>query len=520
MDFSTGAEWAEAQRQRKSLSRTGILTQLWHCLFLSGVVVALALACFGIQQVTPIGYVFVGYVFLLGVVLGSLRFGRGPVLIMATFSAAVWDYLFIPPKFNLGITNLDDQVMVVMFFIVALSMGHLTTRLRLREEAERRLRRHTSALLTITESAALAANPEKGLTEALGHITSVLQATTCLVLADKDPKKLASDCHPASRFAPTGDNWAAARWAFEHQTPAGHFTKDVAHADATWYPLQTATALLGVLGVRLLYAEAIDPLRRQTIESFALQLALVLEKERFVEVIKDAEVVARSEKLHRTLLDSLSHELKTPLAIIQGSLEGFDDPSNPYLTEIRTANQRLQRIVNGLMLMSRLEADAVHPHREWCDMSEVIQTALEDAAGVLLRRTVLLEMPDDLPLVKLDQLLLTHAVANVLHNAGFHTPQGANIHVQVEFVGSILRIRVRDEGPGLLPDTEEKIFEKFYRGASAHAGGTGLGLAIARGFARAEGGNITARNHPDGGAEFLLEFTAESLNERDVDPGH
>lgn len=518
MELMTGSDRDDAIRSPR-FSRPGMVTTLWHSLFLSAVVVLLSLGCMAVQRLTSLGYVFVGYVFLLGVVSAALRFRRGPVLFMAAFCAVVWDYFFIPPVYNFSIPNPDDQAMFGMFFIVALSMGHLTTRLRQREEAERRLRRHTSALLTITESAALSPNPEKGLTEAMGHISNVLLAKTCLVLRAKDQTQLATESHSASCFTPRPGEWEVMRWAFEHQARAGRSTEHFPQAEGAWYPLQTATATMGVLGVRFQTSAVIDNSMHQTIEAFALQLALVLEKERFVEAMREAEVVARSEALYRTLLDNLSHELKTPLAVIQGSLESMDVAANPFLGEIHIANQRLQRIVNGLIQMSRVEADTIRPHHEWCDLTEVLENAQSEAADVLRGHPVEIIQPVDLPMVKLDQLLLTQALANVLHNAGFHTPRGTKIHLSAEFADAMLRLRVRDDGPGLPPQAEEKVFEKFYRSPNAVAGGTGLGLTIARGLVRAEGGNITARNHPEGGAEFLLEFKAEPLPPRSAATG-
>lgn len=464
-------------------------------------------ACWLLLPVT--GYTFVSLVFLLAIVLAALKFSRGPVFMMAAACALVWDYFFIPPLYTFHIGKIEDLLMFGMFFVVAISMGSLTSRLREREQAERRRQRQTAALLRVTQSAALAAEPEKGLAEAMRVINELLHATTALVVREND-RSLPRTAHSASTFKPDAKEWGVIAWSYANKQPAGRFTDTLPQSDATWFPLQTATSMMGVLGVVLPPSAAMDFTTRQTIEAFALQLALVLEKEHFIMAVRHAEVVAQSEKLHRTLLDSVSHELKTPLAVIQASLEGMGGgAASPYVEEIRTASRRLQRVVDSLLQMSRLESEVVQPQRDWCDLRDVIAEAREAVGAALADHPVSLDLPDSMPLVKVDHGLLSQALANILHNACVYTPPGTAINISVLFVADRLRMVVRDHGPGLAPGHERRVFEKFYRVPGSPAGGTGLGLAIARGFVRAQGGDVTARTHPRGGAEFAIEMTVE-----------
>lgn len=465
---------------------------------------AIASVCWGLVSLT--GYMFVALVFLLAIVLAALRFSRGPVLAMATLSALCWNYLFIPPIFTFHISKPEDWIMFGMFFIVALSMGSLTSRLRMREVAERRRLRQTDALLRVTQSAALAAEPEKGLAEALRTINELLHANTALVVREQD-RSLPKAAHRASNFQPSPKEWGVVAWSYENKQCAGRYTDTLPESAATWFPLQTATATMGVLGVQFEEAARLDFGMRQMIEAFALQIALVLEKEHFIQAAGHAEMLAQSEKLHRTLLDSVSHELKTPIAVITAALEGMGGmQAGPYLSEITTATQRLQRVVDGLLQMTQLESDVLKPRLDWCDVRDVI-TAARQAVGVPLEgHEVVLHLADNFPLLKLDHALLTQAVANVLHNAAIYTPAGSAIEISATLRDGRLRLVIRDHGPGLPEGAERKVFEKFYRVRGSPAGGTGLGLAIARGFVQAQGGEITARNHPDGGAEFVIEL--------------
>ena len=466
-------------------------------------VLIIASLCWGIVSIT--GYMFVALVFLLVVVLAALRFSRGPVLAMAALSALCWNFFFIPPQFTFHIRKPEDVIMFGMFFIVAFSMGSLTSRLRLREVAERRRLRQTTALLQVTQSAALAAETDKGLAEALRTINELLQASTALIVREHD-RSLPTSAHLASTFQPTPKEWGVIAWSFANKQCAGRFTDTLPESAATWFPLQTSTALMGVLGVQLPRGAQLDFTLRQTIEAFALQLALVLEKDHFIQAVSHAEVLAQSEKLHRTLLDSVSHELKTPLAVIRASLEGMEAIQSPYIAEITTATSRLQRVVDSLLHMTRLESEILQPRLDPCDLHDVMAAARQAAGEALFDHPVQVSIPDDFPLVRLDHHLLTQAVANILHNAAVYTPKGTGIELAASLRENKLHLVIRDHGPGLPPGEEGRVFEKFYRARGAPAGGTGLGLAIARGFVQAQGGTLTARNHPAGGAEFVIQL--------------
>ncbi len=468
--------------------------------------------CWSLQRWT--GYTLPALVFLLGIVLTALHVSRLAVLLMATLCALVWDYFFIPPRFTFHVSDPEDMAMLVMFFVVAISMGHLTARLKKREAAERRRQVETDALLRVTQSAALAPEMEKGLAEALRIINSVLEAETALVVRRLD-HSLPSEVHPASTLMLSSQDFGVAAWTYANKQIAGRFTDTLPQSELTWFPLQTATSVMGALGIQLnREAQGLDFSRRQAVEAFALQLALVLEKEHFIQAVTHAELLEKSERLRRTLLDSVSHELKTPLAVIRAAIDGMGETANdPYVVEINTASKRLQRLVDGLLQMTRLESQIVEPQIEWCDVHELLDEAISAAGDSLKHHPVGTEIAPDLPLVKTDQALLVQALANILHNAGVYTPDGSAIDVRAFHSGKQLHLVVSDHGPGLPSGEESKIFGKFYRAPGSPAGGTGLGLSIARGFLRALGGDISARNKAEGGATFEITLAAEFTTE-------
>ena len=470
----------------------------------------LAVACWPLVRLS--GYTLPALVFLCGIVGMALRISRGAVLAMAALCALMWNFFYIPPRFTLHVAKPEDMVMLATFFVVALGMGHLTARLRRREQAERRRQIETDALLRITQSAALSPEHDKGLEKALRIIDSVLDGETALVVRRLD-RTLPEEAHPASSFAPEAQEFGVANWVYANRQAAGRFTDTLPSSAATWFPLQTATSTMGVLGLRLHHpGSPLDFVARQAMEAFALQLALVLEKEHFIHAVNQAELIEKSERLRRTLFDSVSHELKTPLAVIRAALDGWREPGGEtYRREITTATARLQRVVDGLLQMARLESEVIEPRREWCDVDELVASALESTGEAMAGREVRVDSPDGLPLVKTDAALLGQALANILHNAAVYSPAGTPVAVTAAFAAGKLRLVVRDHGPGLPPGEEARIFGKFHRAPGSPAGGTGLGLSIAQGFVRALGGEINAWNHPEGGAMFEIVLPAESL---------
>ena len=474
------------------------------------IIAGLTAACWQFERVA--GYTLPALVYLFAILLAAFRLNRGPMLVMAALSALAWNFFFIPPRFTFEVRALEDMILLGMFFAVALCMGHLTARLRTREIVERRRQLETDALLRVTQSAALAPEIHKGLAEALRIINSVVAADTALVVRRLD-HSLPSQAHPASTWQPLDQEFGVAAWAYSNKQAAGRFTDTLPQASATWFPLQTATSVMGVLGLRLAGAnDLLDFQRRQSVEAFCLQLALVLEKEHFISALSQAEVLDKSERLRRTLLDSVSHELKTPLAIIRAALEGMSAAAaNPYVAEIDTATRRLQRLVDNLLQMTRLESQIIEPRLEWCDVHELVEGAVQAAADTLRGHQLELGLAPELPLVKTDQLLLGQALANILHNAAVYSPAQAAIAITVRQAEGKLRLTVRDHGPGLPVGEEARVFGKFYRAPGAPAGGTGLGLSIARGFVQALGGVIAGWNHPEGGAVFEILLPAQFL---------
>jgi two-component system sensor histidine kinase KdpD len=463
------------------------------------------------------GYAAISLVYLLCVVLLAMVLNRWAVLLAATLSAVAWNYLFIQPIYTFRITSAHDLMMFSMFFVVALAMGHITNQLRTRETAERRRERRASALNRLLESVTASASLEDGLARAVKEVDALFRSRTAVLLTTAEGR-LDETPHPASTFSIDAKERAVAAWAFEHGQAAGRFTDTLPDAQGLYLPLRTSKSKLGALGVHFEERDTWTLDENDLLETFAGQIAVMIESYRSMETAQQARVAEESERLHRTLLDSVSHELKTPLAVIGAATDGLDtqlkDAGLPltetFLDEIKAANRRLNRIVTNLLDMTRIDSGRLPLNLEWGEVRELLESAVSQVENEVSRERVQITAPESLPLVRLDFGLMEQGLCNLLVNAVEHSPAATPVEMSAQLDGSTLLLRIRDHGAGLTPGEEKKVFEKFFRGSDSRPGGTGLGLSIVQGIARAHHGEIDAENSPAGGAMFTIRVPVET----------
>ena len=496
---------------RRASASAPLLHYLWACLITVGV----AAFC---RSFTPhAGYVAVGMMFLLAVVVSSLRLSMGPVLTMALLSEIIWHYYFVPPHYSFKIEPFEVILIYGLFLTVAVFM--LVNHFLQRKSARRERQSHAMALLSVTQSAAFSRDLDSGMTEALRTINALLGAETALYLRSATPQQaspLSATPHAASAFTPDQGDMEAMLWCYEHRTPAGNGTAHFPGSRATWFPMQTTTSVTGVLGLRLPAGAILDASMSLIAESLACQLALVKEKDEYIQAAQQAETIRTSDKLRRALLDSVSHELKTPLAVMQSATDAllqYPESAKEYGQELQSALRRMRRIVDNLLNMTRLESKAIKPMLDWCEVDELCQGAIDLTGDALSSHRFSMDLPKGMPLVQLDRALMEQALANLLLNAAIHTPAGSQVRLLARLEHGSLKLMVEDDGPGLPPGDPDTLFKQFQRGEQAPTGGSGLGLSIARGFARAHGGEAQAAPRPGGGAIFTLVLPVNVLEE-------
>jgi two-component system, OmpR family, sensor histidine kinase KdpD len=463
------------------------------------------------------GYVAIALLYLLLVVVAGLKLTRWTVLLIATASAVLWNFLFIPPQYTIYIDNIEDLMLFAMFFVVAIAMGHVTTRLRESQVAQQQRERRTSTLYELVRQAGLAPDLDAGLCAAMSLIETIFGVRAALLLRLQD-HTLSRTPHPASSLRMEAPSLDLAQTAFARQTAVGKFTDTMPESDAMHLPLKAHTAVMGVLTVAPALKGSFDPAEIELLETFAVLIGTILERDHLLAAFKDAEILEASERLHRALLQSVSHELKTPLAAVQTGIDALasgvmiENKKRITIQEIQSASRRLQRVIDNLLNMSRIESGAVKPKLDWCDVGELIEAAVQLAGDTLSDHQIIVEGGDNLPMVKIDQALLEQCLCNLLLNSASWSPPGSKITVAARLKDGSLILSVEDEGKGIRESEIDHIFDVFYRGADARPGGTGLGLAIVDGFVRAHSGKVHAANRQPRGAEFAITIPAETLS--------
>jgi two-component system, OmpR family, sensor histidine kinase KdpD len=314
-----------------------------------------------------------------------------------------------------------------------------------------------------------------------------------------------------SVFAPDSHDQGVAQWVYDHGQVAGQSTDTLSGASALYLPLIASRSAVGVLGIRPAQPRRfLEPDQLHLLETFASLTAQALERVGLAMEAQRAHVQAEAERMRSSLLSSVSHDLRTPLATITGALSSLQDDSTlaPAVRDelIETAYgeaERLNRLVGNLLDMTRIESGGVQAQKEWQPLEEVVGAAVTRLEDQLRDHPLTISLPPDLPLVSLDSVLIEQLLINVLENASKYTPPGSPIEITATATDAQVIVEVADRGPGIPPGDEQRVFEKFYRAdtSSGHRG-AGLGLAICRGIAAAHGGRIWTENRPGGGAAF------------------
>ncbi len=423
----------------------------------------------------------------------------------------MWDFFFVPPIFTFSIGRVEDALMLAVYFIVAIVTGVLTARVRAREKAVRQREERTSALFSLTNNLSSAHSQEEVIQAAVSNIKKYFDADVAMILGEADGE-ISAKPHSASSFALDAKEFGVASWSYWNEKKAGKYTDTLPSAEATYFPISGPRYPLGVVGVRLRRNEKLSSDQETSLDNFISQIASAMERELLNDVNKKSIVVAESERLYKILFNSISHELRTPIAAIMGASENLtkisavqgEDATSEYTKEIHIAAERLNRLVANLLDMSRLESGMIQPKMDWCDIHDLINSAVKGLERELSRHPLAVKIQEDMPLVKLDFGLIEQALTNLIHNAAVHTAEGTAISLEAKIDGKECIIIVADNGAGLAKDDIPKVFEKFYRAEGMKSGGSGLGLTIAKGFAEAHKGTLTARNRASGGAEFTL----------------
>jgi two-component system sensor histidine kinase KdpD len=480
-------------------------------------VAAATIASYPIQgMIHPTNLVMI---YLAAVVVAALYWGRGPSMLASLLSVLAFDFFFVQPKLTFTVTDTQFLLTFLGLLIVGTIISNLTAQVHDQLEALQQREAQTSTLYSLSRDLTTAVGLDAVLQTVINHIGETICRDTVILL----PKGEGLETRAASEgFILDVDEEAVALWAYQHGQPAGRGTSTLPAASVRYLPLKTTHGTVGVLGAKpTSHGDLLAPEQRQFLDAYANLAALAVERAQLDEQASQAQVLRATEKLQTALLNSISHDLRTPLASISGALDSLaeaeqdgehriqlDRPARLELLEnAREQARRLNRLVGNLLEMTRLEAGAIKLNRMESDIQDIVGAAVASMKDHLAIHPICIEAPETLPSVQVDFVLIEQVLVNLLDNAAKFSPPETPIDIIARRSGAAVEITVRDQGPGIPADDRTKVFDKFYRvNRRDGIGGTGLGLSICKGIIEAHGGRIWVSDFPPGGTQvsFIL----------------
>ena len=456
-------------------------------------------------------------IYLLGVVIVALFYGRWPSVLATVINVVSFDLFFIAPRGTLAVSDVQYVLTFAVMLAVGLLIGNLTAGVRYQARIARYREQRTRHLYEMSKALAVGRTPQDIAHTSQQFIHSTFHARSLILSPDREGAL--RPLTPVSAMTPWDE--AIARWSFDKGQPAGAGTDTLPGVPYLILPLQhQGVAIVEPSNLRQLMI----PEQQRLLETFTLLVANALERLALTASEEQARLASERESIRNSLLAALSHDLRTPLTVLFGQSEiltldlaAEGSRHAPQASEIRQHVLNTTRLVNNLLDMARIQSGGFNLKKEWLTLEEVIGSALKTLEPGLGGRHIALDMPDPLALIHVDGPLFERVLINLLENAGKYAGRKAQIGIHASVTPEQLQLEVWDTGPGIPAGQEQAIFDKFARGNKESAiPGVGLGLAICQAIVEVHGGTITAHNRPEGGARFCVTLprdTPPELNE-------
>lgn len=485
----------------------------------SAIFVALAIAV-GIALDRTLDVRNLALVFLMSVLASAVRGGLGPGLFASLLGAVAFNFFFLEPRYTFTVRDPESVIALFFYLGVAVVASNLTAAVQRQAVAARQRARTTEDLYLFSKKLAGTGTLDDVLWATAFQIASMLKVRVVILLPENGSIAVKAGYPPDDTLVDA--DIAAAKWAWEHNRPAGRAADTLPGAKRLYLPLRTGREAVGVIGLdNDRQGPLLTPEQQRLFDALADQAALAIERIQLVSDVDKARLAAETDRLRTALLTSISHDLKTPLAAIMGSADMLKDLGSQLPEETRKEllltvideSERLNRFIVNLLDMTRLGSGAMQPNYAFHFAGDMVGTALSRAAKIASRHRIEVGIPADLPMLKVDPVLFEQVLFNLIDNAAKYAPEETVIDIRGRRDGNIVVLSVLDEGPGMPPEDLERIFDSFYRVRKSDQvrAGTGLGLSICRGFVEAMGGTIRADNRSDrSGAIFTIRMPVPS----------
>jgi two-component system, OmpR family, sensor histidine kinase KdpD len=445
----------------------------------------------------------------------ATRFGHGPAIVSAIASVLVFDYFFVEPIFSFAPSDTQYFVDLAVMLGIAVLVSELTARLQSQLRASRERERRTAQLYHLTRQLGGLVGIDELIETAGNELSEIFAGDVTVFIRDQD-NKLQLRFGQGSGLATDSETANAAESVAQDRHPVGAASGALSHLPARFVPLANSQQLFGVLGVRASDANHFQVVEeRNLLDTCANVVALSLERDQSLTKARQAELQVQAEQVRNSLLSSVSHDMRTPLAMIAVTASGLLDESvdqrgmtkAEMLQTVVDESNRLARQVENLLELARLNSGNIELDRQWHVLVELLGVAISRLRSELSDHHVRVDIPEDFPLVWVSDTLFEQVFVNLIENAIRYTPSGSSLRISAQASQDQVEIRFADDGPGLASGSEQKIFGPFSRGGAVVPDGQrgmGLGLAICQGILRAHGGTISASNRAKGGAEFKI----------------
>lgn len=471
-----------------------------------GMVAAAVFAGKLLERLTPVPNV--SLVFLVAVLVPAVFFGAWPAVFASVLSFLAYNFFFIEPLYTFTVAEPYELLALVIFLGVAIMTSALAGRARTQARVASGRVRAMRRLYEFTRRLSGLAGVDQVAEGAVGEIHTSLDKPAILLLGGDGDLRIRAAWPPEDDLDPA--SMSAARWAVEKGEPAGSRTSTLPLVPWLFLPLRTARGVIGTIGVMIGKTE-LDSEVRALLDTLAEQAAAALERSFLSRDMVATQTAVEAERVRNTVLASISHDFRTPLASILGAATGLIDlgdklepaARNDLLGQIKQETEHLDGMVRNLLSMTRIDAGALELRKDWLDLREVAGRVSSAARRRGAAQTIDVALPEQLPLVNADAILIEQALTNIVGNAVAHTPASSRIGIAADIGDREVRLHIADNGPGIAPELLPRIFDKFTSaptGAGDSGEGTGLGLAIAKGIMDAHGGGITVDSPPPGSA--------------------
>jgi len=449
--------------------------------------------------------------YLLAVVVAALRLGFRPALLTALLGVLAFDFFLVPPYFSFAVTDTQYLITFAGLFTVGAVISTLVARARSQTETIKIREAQTATLYALSRDLSSAASLNDILNAVIRHVGETLNAQIAILLPEGESLNVQTS---SSGFSLGEKQKSVALWTFRNGQMAGRGTDTLSSAELLYLPLQTGGRVVGVMAIKLSNSdEGLAPETRRLLEPFAIQAALAIERAHLAQKAEQAQLLQATERLERSLLNSISHDLRTPLSSIMGALSSLRYEGNSPEAESKRELMdlaweeagRMNRFISNLLDITRLEAGVLKIKREPYDVQDLLGSCLASLEPRLKERKVKINLPPNLPLISMDSVLMAQVLINLLDNAVKYSPPEGTIEFSARTRENWLEVEVADQGPGIPEEYLMQVFNKFFR-LSRHEkfSGTGLGLAISKGIIEAHGGKIWAENRPGGGSKIIF----------------